>query len=243
MTVGIRQILPLVALATMCNFAAGEESLATSPVCVSAERLGPPTLYSPSVERYRFGEADVMNSAFYPIPQDPVTRETYLRWLEDMDLFKIADTPALGLGGPQRFMPVLVRYVQTGERRWGEAIIAMLKDFHRATQDEVGKKGWTEQFIEEPALIPLYRKHLIAGGLMTEDEAWFRELWLYYCRNVHVWGTKPIEWRGGCHRAMPEDGTSSPPRIFKSVDLPEPDGPNRTTNSLSRISRSISRSA
>jgi hypothetical protein len=28
-------------------------------------------------------------------------------------------------------------------------------------------------FIEEPCFIPLYRKHLIAGGLMQEDEPWF----------------------------------------------------------------------
>ncbi|HOX40508.1 MAG TPA: hypothetical protein PL033_21220 [Candidatus Brocadiia bacterium] len=168
------------------------------------DHIGPPTLYSPSVERYRFGATDVSNPAFYPIPREPVTRDTYLQWLEEMDLFKVADTPKLGLWGPQRFTPVLVKYVQTGDRRWGEAIVTMLKDWHRATQEEVAKKGWTEQFIEEPAFIPLYRKHLIAGGLMTEDEAWFRELWLFYCRNMHVWGTKPIEWRGGCHRAMPE---------------------------------------
>ena len=36
------------------------------------------------------------------------------------------------------------------------------------------------------ALIPLYRKHLIAGGAMTGDEILFREMWLTYCRNLHV---------------------------------------------------------
>lgn len=171
------------------------------------DRLAPPTIYSPSVARYRFGAygpSQVSDPGFYPIPQDPVTRETYLRWLEEMDVFKVADTPRAGLWGPQRFMPVLVKYVQTGERHWGEAIITMLKDWHRATMEEVATKGWTEQFIEEPCFIPLYRKQLIAGGLMKEDDAWFRDLWLDYCRHVHVWGTKPIEWRGGCHRSVPE---------------------------------------
>ena len=164
-------------------------------------------IYSPSVERHRFGAygpSVVSDPGFYPIPRDPVTRDTYLRWLEEMDLFRIADTPKQGLAGPQQFLPVLVRYVETGERRFGEAIIAMLRDWHRATLEVVASKGWTEQFIEEPCFIPLYRKQLIAGGLMKPEDAWFRDLWLDYCRNIHVWGSKPTEWRGGCHRAMPE---------------------------------------
>ncbi len=171
------------------------------------DHLAPPTIYSPPVDRFRFGaygSSLVSNPAFYPIPQDAVTRDTYLRWMEEMDLFKVADTPKAGLSGPQRFLPVLVKYVQTGERRYGEVIITMLKDWHRAMMEEVASKGWTEQFIEEPCFIPLYRKHLIAGGLMKDDDAWFRDLWLDFCRNIHVWGSKPVEWRGGCHRSMPE---------------------------------------
>lgn len=82
-------LLTAMALSAMCGAVAVEQSMATSPVCASAERLGPPTMYSPSVERYRFGATDVTNQAFYPIPQEPVTRETYLRWLEDMDLFTL----------------------------------------------------------------------------------------------------------------------------------------------------------
>jgi len=106
----------------------------------TVQRVGPPTVYSPSVERYRFGAYGpglISDPAFYPIPQDPVTRDTYLRWLEEMDLAKLADTPRQGLWGPQQFMPVLVKYVQTGKRRYGEAIVAMLKDWHRATLDEI----------------------------------------------------------------------------------------------------------
>jgi len=171
------------------------------------ERLAPPAIYSPSAEHYRFGAygpALVSDPDFYPIPQDPVTRETYVRFLDELGLFKIAENPKQGISGAQQFLPVLVKFVQTGERRYGEAIVTMLKDWHRAMMEEVAKDGWTWRFIEEPCYIPLYRKHLIAGGLMKEDDAWFRNLWLDYCRNVHVWGTKPIEWRGGCHRALPE---------------------------------------
>ncbi|MFZ9856514.1 MAG: hypothetical protein ACO3I0_15465 [Limisphaerales bacterium] len=187
--------------------ASAENTSATASADDEKANPSQPTIYSPSVERYRFGAygpSVVSDPGFYPIPRDPVTRDTYLRWLEEMDLFRIVDRPKQGLAGPQQFLPVLVRYVETGERRFGEAIIAMLRDWHRATLEVVARKGWTEQFIEEPCFIPLYRKHLIAGGLMKPEEGWFRDLWLDYCRNIHVWGSKPTEWRGGCHRAMPE---------------------------------------
>ena len=59
--------------------------------------------------------------------------------------------------------PVLAKYVQTGERHWGEACLAMLKDYHRGLEAEVQAKGWVEQFAEPPAFLPVYRKHLIAG--------------------------------------------------------------------------------
>ena len=53
----------------------------SSPVASKPpELVGPPTRYFIDVERYRFGNPDVANIDFYPIPQDIVTRETYLRW-------------------------------------------------------------------------------------------------------------------------------------------------------------------
>ena len=189
-------------LAALSGLVVGEEPEAIPPVWRAVDRIGPPKLYSPPVDRYRFGATDVANPEFYPIPRGPVTRDTYLDFLAELGLFGVVDTPAQGLAGPQRFMPVLVKYVQTGERRYGDAIVAMLQDWHRAMLAEVAVKGWTDYF--DPCFIPLYRKYLIAGGMMQEDEAWFRDLWLDYCRSVHVWSTKPTEWRGGCHRAVPE---------------------------------------
>jgi hypothetical protein len=168
----------------------------------NVERIGPPTFYAPPIERYRVGAPDVNNPAYYPIPKTAVTRVTYMAWLEQSGLLDYAKQPRLGMSGPTLLLPSLAKYVQTGERHWGEACIAMLKDYRRALEAEVNAKGWVEQFAEPPAFLPVYRKHLIAGGLMTPDGPWFRELWLYYCRNLHVWGTKPIEWRGPCHRSM-----------------------------------------
>ena len=80
----------------------------------------------------------------------------------------------------------------------------MLKTFHEEMLKQVATRKWFWQFEHPAALIPLYRKHLIAGGAMTGDEIWFREMWLTYCRNLHVWDSEPVEWRGGCHRSMPE---------------------------------------
>ena len=168
------------------------------------DRVGPATFYAPPVERYRQGSPDVQNPNYYPIPKSPVNRETYMAWIEKSGMLEYAKKPKLGSGGPTLMLPALAKFVQTEEAWWGEACMAMLKDFHVALQKEVKEKGWTEQFAEPPAFLPLYRKYLIKGGLMSPEEQWFREFWLYYCRHLHVWNSKPIEWRGPCHRSMPE---------------------------------------
>ncbi|MCP4613942.1 MAG: hypothetical protein GY845_35085 [Planctomycetes bacterium] len=168
------------------------------------DRIGPPTRYFPSVDRYRYSSVDIRNTTFYPIPQDPVTRESYLRSINAVEPKKIAQQPNRGMDGPRAFMPVLAKYVETGDAQWGNAIIAMLKAFHTETKKQVTERKWFWQFEHPAALIPLYRKYLIQGGLMKEDTIWFRQMWLFYCRNLHVWDTEPIEWRGGCHRSMPE---------------------------------------
>lgn len=167
--------------------------------------LPPTTRYMVDVERYRFSPTpDVRNPVFYPIPQDAVNRDTYLRCIEAMNPGEIARNPHRGMDGPRAFMPVLVKYVQTGEARWSEACIAMLTAFHAEMRKQVAERKWFWKFEHPSALIPLYRRYLIQGGALKPDAAWFREMWLCYCRNLHVWDSEPVEWRGGCHRSMPE---------------------------------------
>jgi len=144
------------------------------------------------------------SNAYTKIPQISVTRQTYMDFLEDARLLAIVEHPDQGIDGVKNFMPVLAKYVQTGDEKWGKPILVMLQSFHAGLKKAVEQEGWTWKFIEEPAFLPLYRKYLVAGGLMTEDSPLFKEIWLYYCRNLHVWSTKPIEWRGGCHRSLPE---------------------------------------
>lgn len=142
--------------------------------------------------------------AYARIPQTPVTRQTYMDFLEKSHLLAIVDRPDQGIDGVKNFMPVLAKYVQTGDEKWGKPILVMLQSFLDGLKKTVANEGWTWKFIEEPAFLPLYRKYLVTGGLMTEDSPLFKEIWLYYCRNLHVWSTKPVEWRGGCHRSIPE---------------------------------------
>jgi hypothetical protein len=181
-----------------------EDGSIPEPEWQNVERLGPPTQHYVNVDRYRFGTPDVNNPDFYPIPQDVVTRDTYMRCVDAFDLMELAQNPKRGMEGPHAFLPILAKYVQTGDAFWGEAIIAMLKEFHLEMQRIVVEHKWFWQFEWAPAAIPIYRKYLIQGGLMKEDEAWFREMWLYYCRNLHVWDSEPNEWRGPCHRSTPE---------------------------------------
>ncbi len=202
-------LLSLCFMALLVSYAVHAVATATTlsekPGRTDVQLLGAPTRYMVDVERYRFGGAcDVHNPAFYPIPQGSVNRDTYLRCIEEMNPAEIARNPNRGMDGPRAFMPVLVKYVQTGDAYWSEACIAMLKAFHAEMQKQVAERKWFWQFEHPAALIPLYRQHLISSGAMKADVDWFRELWLYYCRNLHVWDSEPVDWRGGCHRSMPE---------------------------------------
>lgn len=169
------------------------------------EMDSPVPRYSIDVERYRFGaNPNTDDPEFYPIPQTPVTRSHYLQAVDGWDPAGIASNPNRGMDGPRIFMPVLAKYVATGDSKWGIASVAMLKAFHQEMLKQVEERKWFWQFEHPAALIPIYRKYLIEGGIMEEDADWFREMWLCYCRNLHVWDSEPVEWRGGCHRSMPE---------------------------------------
>lgn len=202
----------------------------TNLIRVSSESQIPLTRYSIDVERYRFGTApDSEDPAFYPIPQGKVGRDTYLQQVDAFNPEGIAANPNRGMGGPQVFMPVLAKYVQTGDVRWSDACIAMLKSFHEEMLRQVAERKWFWQFEHPAALIPIYRKHLIAGGAMEADARWFREMWLTYCRNLHVWDSEPVEWRGGCHRSMPE-GYAKGRAAAWYPDIPEAEEWKRYSN-------------
>ena len=134
------------------------------------ELIGPPTRYFVDVEHYRFGKPDVNNTDFYPIPQDAVTRDTYLRCIDAMNPEQIAANPNRRINGPAAFMPVLAKYVQTGDSKWSDACISMLQHAHADMKKMIAERKWFWQFEHPAALIPLYRKHLIEGGAMKPND-------------------------------------------------------------------------
>ena len=64
------------------------------------------------------------------VPQTPVNRATYLAWCErsghiERDLRNRKHGPY----GPRHLLPSLAKYVASGERRYGESVRDMLRDF------------------------------------------------------------------------------------------------------------------
>ena len=201
LTLTVLLLTPLAALPA----AEATASSDARPAWAEAQVHGPPTRYMVDVERYRFGTMpSVTNPVFYPIPQDRVTRTDYMRVIDASNPAELARLPNQGLYAPGNFLPVLAKYAQTGKTAWGKPIVVMFREFHAAMQREVATNKWISEFEFAAAYVPLYRKYLISGGLLKPDDAWFRDMWLYYCRNLHVWNSDPTEWRGGCHRSMPE---------------------------------------
>lgn len=102
-----------------------------------AQRIGPPTQFFVDSERYRFASPDLSDSNFYPIPNDRVTRATYMRYLESRNVEALAANHNHGEGGPRAFLPILAKYVESGEARWADACIAMLKRYRIALEERV----------------------------------------------------------------------------------------------------------
>lgn len=174
------------------------------PEATAVQIDGPPRRYFVDVERYRFPVPNVDDPAFYPIRHEPVRRETYLQALEALGLEALARRPEQGMEGPRVFLPLLVKFASSGDPVWAEACRRMLTAFHETIRRQVRERGWVWQFEHPAALLPWYRRVLVEGGAMSPDAPWFRDLWLDYCRSLHVWDSEPVEWRGGCHRSMPE---------------------------------------
>jgi hypothetical protein len=169
------------------------------------ERVGPPTLFMQDSLRHTQPVPEEHRPQSYPITVTPVKRETYMAWLEDSGLLEHVNEPKRGLVRPTELLPVLPKLAQTGERRWGEACVTMLKDFHRAVKAEVAARGWNSESVEQPAVLPSYRRLLIGHGLLSEPrDAGLREMMLDYTRTRHVWNSPDSFWRGPCHRTQQE---------------------------------------
>ena len=131
----------------------------TLTVAQEPERIGAPTQFFVDSERYRFANADMSNPAFYPVPNETITRDTYMQYLESMDLEALASDPDRGESSLVAFMPVLVKYVESGEKRWADACVEMLKQYHTALKKRVEEDTWIWDFEWPAVLFPLYRQY------------------------------------------------------------------------------------
>ncbi len=196
---------------------AGDFSVSNAPAEVTPEKLGPPVYYHQDVRRYTAPDPEAN-----PIPQPPVTREDYYQWLVDSEHFDYALSPHNhGRYGPRHFTPVLAKFVHDNDRAAGQACLNMLKVYHEALKEDVAANGYVMQFTDEPGYIGLYRRHLIAGGLLDpEKDTWFKDLVLYHNRNMRVWGGEQNFWRGPMHRAQGE-GIAKQLAVLWYPDIPE----------------------
>ncbi|MHB9132838.1 MAG: hypothetical protein ACYDBB_17350 [Armatimonadota bacterium] len=187
----------------------------------AVEKVGLNTYYAPHIARYREKVPDAYN---YPIPQQPITRDTYMKWVEDSGNLRVADEKASKDHGPytlSRLLPVLIKYAQTGDAKMGQACIAGLKHYDKWLRDEVKKIGWHSQFITEPFYIGLYAKILAQGGLLDPvKDQWFKDLVIFQARNLHVWGLADSFYRGPMYRAQ-SDGAARGLVAMWYPDIPE----------------------
>jgi len=203
-TRGLRVRWPTMGLAIWAVVVHGFVLAAATAAETDGTTSRPAPLFTPDLNR----EADYLSQPpdqACPIPELPVNRSTYYKWLEFSRHFRYADNPAThGQYGPRHFLPVLAYYVESGDRQAGLACIAMLKAFHEWVRQEVAAKGWHALFCQEMGYIGLYREHLARGRLLSRDDVWFRELVLDFARGLHPWGSPQTYWRGPMHRAQGE---------------------------------------
>ncbi|MEL0061685.1 MAG: hypothetical protein VW711_16130, partial [Verrucomicrobiales bacterium] len=109
--------------------------------------------YFIGVHRYRFGWPNLNDPAFYPIPDHPLSRDLYLASIEAADPEALIQRPARGMDGPRIFLPVLVKFVQTGETKWLQGIQNMFEAFHADLRKTVEEHRWFWRFEQPAALI------------------------------------------------------------------------------------------
>ena len=176
--------------------AADFQAAPVKPFGPAVERVGPPTYYMQDLDRYNQPVPDAYHR---PWKEQPVTRDTYMKWIDDSGHLRYADSPQHSVYGPRHLMPVLAKYVQTGDAKYGQACLVMLKDYDQWMREETKKTGWHSNYMHEPTMIGLYARHLSKGGLLDpQKDPWFKDMILRMNRNIHVWGTPQDFCAGRC---------------------------------------------
>lgn len=169
----------------------------------NVEAAGPACMFMPDLNRY----AEYRTSPperLCPIPTLPVTRETYFKWLEFSRHFAYAnDADTHGIYGPRHYLPVLAKYVQSGDDKYGRACLRMIEQFDAALRADAREDGRHEIYGSECAYLGIYRRYLVAGKLMSADDPIFRGAVLNLARTLRPWNGLSF-FRGPMHRAQGE---------------------------------------
>ena len=174
--------------------------LASEP---AVEVLGPPGRFMEDVTRYE------QPPAARSLPKlVPVTRQSYLAFIDKdstYGLAAIANHPDHGIYGVRHAFPALAQFDAGGDARQAEVLKTCLRYYETAVRQVVKEHGWHECYMFDPTLLCMYRKVFASHGQWSDaDERWFKELFLWLNRTVHVWGGPEHFWRGPMHRATGE---------------------------------------
>ena len=173
---------------------------------VRAEDAGLPAWHVEDPGHYVLAHTKPADDPRNAIPQRPVTRRTYLAWCERSGhIERDLRSRKHGQYGPRHALPSLAKFVATGERKYGESVKEMLRNYATWLKEEVKKRGMNFQYMHEPTALGIELRFLRKGGLIgAEDEAWIKKAILLNSRTIHVWGNPQTCWRGPMHRAQGE---------------------------------------
>jgi len=166
--------------------------------------VGPPTRFMVDPMRYDPQKrADRMTRR-----PGPVSRQSYVDYIYEDSTYgpkSIRTGPDRGQYGVRHAFPALVHYDATGDAELGAGIKKTLAFYEAAIRKQVQEKKWHSKYMHDPTLLCMFRRVFQAhDDWSADDEVWFREVFLFLCRTVHVWGTEPTFWRGPMHRSTGE---------------------------------------
>ena len=181
---------------------------------------------------YRFGEDftrfDEETQADNILRTPPkVTRRSYIDFIYKDSPYGVQSMivgPNRGVYGVRHSFPALAQYdaLRTAEKDpdcglvpdWlsgydaaelGAGIKKTLRLYDKALRRLVADRGWHAQFIYDPALLLMHRKTFMAHDDWSQvDEAWFKEMFVWFGRALRILGFPNNYWRGPMHRSTDE---------------------------------------
>lgn len=156
------------------------------------------------------------------VPQQPVTARDYYEYSQGYQEHILPNPGQHGRFGPRHGLPALAAYRFSGERRYAEALLVMLRAYDRWIRDYVAGEGeGTHWSWEGPYLCGLILRELRQDGLLTaEDEDFFREMLIFLAEHLTSHNAADQYNRGAGHRPLAEAGARGL-AVFWYPDIPQ----------------------